>query len=66
MIKYTIIVKCEDREDLKAITNAEKNQLKLDCLYDEVFRPVIKYGENKEEVEAFEKVWEKLNDYLQE
>lgn len=35
-------------------------------LYDEVFRPVIKYGNDAAEVEGFELVWEKISEFIKE
>ncbi len=64
--KYTITINCDDADELEAITKAVHNKRKLDELYDEVFRPAIKYGQNAEEVTAFEQVWEKVNEYLNE
>lgn len=63
-MKYTITVECEDKFERDAIIDAVANKVKLDSIYDEVFRPVIKYSEDDEESLAFQKVWEKLNDYL--
>lgn len=65
MIKYTITVECEDDFDREAITDAVKNKLVIEQLYDEVFRPVIKYSENDNEVAAYESVWESVKQYLE-
>lgn len=66
MIKYTITAECEDDFDKEAITDAVKNKLTLEQLYDEVFRPVIKYNEDEKIVAAFETVWEDVKDYLEQ
>lgn len=66
MIKYKIICECEDSYDVDAITNALKNKLLLEGLYDSVFRPVLKHGTKKKEIEAYTLVWEKLSEYLNE
>jgi cytochrome c556 len=65
MIKYTITAECEDDFDREAITDAVKNKLVIEQLYDEVFRPVIKYSEDAGEVAAYETVWENVKEYLE-
>ena len=64
-MEYTITVKTEEKFDLEAIVDAVKNKLLVDCIYDEVFRPIIKYSDDEEKVKAFEMVWEKVSDYLE-
>lgn len=65
-MKTTIILTpCDDFEH-EAIVSAVKNKLKLDCLYDEVFRPVIKYSNDYKEIAAYELVWAKVQEYLGE
>jgi len=54
----------ETEEDLKHLSNAISNGVKLDNIYDEVFRKVLKYSESEKEVEAYTLVWDKLNEYL--
>jgi len=66
MIKYTITMECEDDFDKAAILDAVKNKLTLMQLYDEVFRPILKYSEDDNEVAAYEKVWDHLKDYLEQ
>lgn len=66
MIKYTITTECEDDFDREAITDAVKNKLAIERLYDEVFRPVIKYSEDEGEVSAYETVWNNVKDYLEQ
>jgi hypothetical protein len=63
-MKYTITVETEDEFERIAIINAVKNKLLIDELYNEVFRPVIKYSEDEKEIEYFLKVWEKVSEYL--
>ena len=65
-MEYTITVKCEDEFERIAIVNAVKNKRKLDEIYDEVFRPVIKYGDNEDLATSYVTVWEKLSEYLNE
>lgn len=66
MIKYTITAECEDDFDRAAITDAVKNKLVIEQLYDEVFRNVIKYSEDSKLVEAYETVWETVKGYLEQ
>jgi predicted kinase len=63
-MKYRMVITCDSEEELEAITYAMKNKAKVDCMYDDVFRPIIKYSENEREVKAFRLVWETLKDYL--
>lgn len=65
-MKMRIEIDVEDRFDKEAILDAVKNKLKLESVYDEVFRRVIKYSQDEKEVEAYSLVWEKLNEYLME
>ena len=65
MIKYTITSECEDDFDKEAILDAVKNKLALEQLYNDVFRPVIKYSEDAGEVAAYETVWENVKQYLE-
>jgi hypothetical protein len=63
-MKYTITVETEDEFERIAIINAVKNKLLLDGIYDDVFRPIIKYSDDEKQVEAFGIVWDKLSEYL--
>ncbi len=54
----------EVRLATKAILHAEINQAKIDELYDEVFRPVIKYGEDEAQLKFYEEVWEKVSEHF--
>lgn len=65
-MKMRIEIDVEDRFEKEAILDAVKNKLKLESIYDEVFRRVIKYSQDEKEVEAYSLVWEKLNEYLME
>lgn len=65
-MKMRIEIDVEDRFEKEAILDAVKNKLKLESVYDEVFRRVIKYSQDEKEVEAYSLVWEKLNEYLME
>jgi hypothetical protein len=66
MIKHTVTSECETDEDLMAIVNASRNQMLIDCLYDDVFRPVIKYSDNENDISAYEQVWKKVSEHFKE
>jgi hypothetical protein len=65
-MKYTIIVECEDDWQLETITHAVKNKLKIESLYQDVFRRVLKHGEDQTECDCYERVWEKVSDHFEE
>jgi len=65
-MKYEITVRTDDEFERDAIMQAVGNKLKLEGLYDEVFRRVIKYGQDEKEIEAYEMVWKKVTEYLEE
>lgn len=65
MIKYTITTECEDEFDKDAILNAVKNKLALEQLYNEVFRPVIKYSEDQTKIDSYTEVWDNIAAYLE-
>ena len=65
-MKQIIISFCEDEEDKEAVINAVKNSIKLLQIYDSVFRPVLKYSDNKNDTDAYQQVWDKLQEYLEE
>ena len=62
-MKYTVTIECDDDDDFKIITSAKSNYYLLEGLYDECFRPKIKYGDEVES-EAFEKVWPVVFNYI--
>lgn len=64
-MKFLITVECEDEFDREAVVDCVKNKLLIDSIYDDVFRPVFKYSDNKKEIKAFEMVWSKLEKYLE-
>lgn len=64
-MKYVVQIECESKEDAEIITNATKNYLIVTQLYNEIFRPVIKYSEDAELVAAYETVWQKVNEYIE-
>lgn len=60
----------EQEDDLefkkRALFRVFKNQLIIDTLYDEVFRPTIKYSEDDKEIEIAEKLWKKCEELIDE
>jgi len=68
-LKFTFDSDSESRSEIrlatKALTNAELNQSKIDDLYDDVFRPVIKYGEDEAVAKVYEEVWVKLVEHFE-
>jgi hypothetical protein len=63
-MKLTITINTEDSFEKDAILNATENKIKLDSLYDVVFRPIIRYSQDESEVKSYELVWDKLSKYL--
>lgn len=63
-MKYKITIETDEDFERRAIIDAVKNKVLLDGIYEAVFRPVFKYGDNQDDIDAFEKVWLKLSDYL--
>lgn len=51
-------------EDIDALLNASKNKRLIDEMYDQVFRPVIRYSNDEIMKDKFETVWEKVWEYL--
>lgn len=52
--------------ELKAIHDRHKNKKFVDELYDEVFRPVIKYDDNQRKVKQYQQIWEMIALYMSE
>lgn len=69
-IKYILEGHSEfDRElsdKQKALKNAFINQLRIETLYSDVFRGLIKHNENEEEVRIIEMVMKKVNEHFEE
>ena len=63
-MKYLMTLECEDDFDRQAVIDCVKNKLTLDCLYTDVFRPKIKYGEDQNT--TWQIVWEEVGRYLNE
>ncbi len=62
--KHTLTISVDTDEDLIPYSNAVKNKIKLENIYNDVFRPIIKYSQDEKLVAAYELVWEKLGPYL--
>lgn len=71
-MKVTIEFNLPDEKfEYEATFNATANKIKLDSLYDEVFRPHFKYDKpilnsyltNKEK-EIIEKIWDEISEFL--
>jgi len=63
-MKFTITVETEEEDELKCFVDAVANHNKLMHIYDFVFRNEIKYGLEEERIKAFEIVWAKLSNHL--
>lgn len=55
----------DNQDTLEAFRNAELNHRRLEGLYNEVFRPVIKYGPD-DKSHLYLEVWEDVRRYLEE
>jgi hypothetical protein len=63
----------EEREEFEASSKGLSSKVKIDSIYDEVFRPYLKYGKeisNKEltedEYHIIYTIWEEVRDHFQE
>lgn len=64
----------EDLEEFEAATKGSLYKMKIDTLYDEVFRPHIKYDKKlfddhdltDEELDIVERIWKKVSEHLEE
>lgn len=65
-MKFKLTITAEKEHELKPYLNAIKNEILLEDLYNCVFRPIIKYGQDEDEIKAYELVWEKLKEYLED
>lgn len=64
-ITYEINEKDENFEFNKvAFHHAIHHKLKLDTMYDEVFRPKMKYGQDSKEIEMYEKIWQEIYEHF--
>lgn len=65
-MKTKIIFTIEEEFEKRALLNAVKNQAIIDNIYDEIFRPVIKYSDDAKEVEVAEMLWKKCSELIGE
>lgn len=70
-MKTTITIEIDHENDaaeheLKAIYDRHKNKRFVDDLYDEVFRPIIRYEENTKKRKQYEEVWNQIAAYMNE
>lgn len=67
-IKYTLEADNEFdsslREQQKALQNAFINELKINSLYSEVFRKIIKYSDDEVLVENAQKIWQSIVEHF--
>jgi|WetSurMetagenome_2_1015567.scaffolds.fasta_scaffold1797123_1 hypothetical protein len=64
-MNYEFKVITEHEDDLIPFTNAIKNHYALSEIYQEVFRPVIRYSEDEAKVSRYEEVWKEVRGYLE-
>lgn len=66
-ITFTLDKDHEDYEhELEVMNQRYVNYRIVKDLYGEVFRPVLKYSSNEAEIEAFDKVWEQVQKFIDE
>lgn len=63
----------EDKEEMENAIKGGFNKMKIDTLYDEVFRPHIKYGTpitdgdlTDEQLTIIESIWEKVFNHFED
>lgn len=60
-----MIEECDDYQyEIDALTERYKNKIIVETLYDEVFRPVIKYSDDEKQYECYSEIWEKIHDFI--
>jgi hypothetical protein len=64
MVKFSVKIETEDEFELKAYINATRNHVNIEELYDEVFRPVIKYGEDEDKSALYHELWLKCQEHF--
>ena len=64
-LKLSIDIEKYDQEyELEAFADRYKNKNRVEELYNQVFRPVIRYSSDNELIKTYETVWEKVAEYL--
>ena len=64
-MKTIMTFEVEEKEEAWALVNAVKNKVKIDTLYDEVFRKIIKHSDNNLRVKYTEELWEELSRHFE-
>lgn len=62
-IKFTLDDQ-EDSTELRWLGDYRRNGVFVDCLYDEVFRPIIRYSEDMVKVQYYEELWQEIYQFL--
>ena len=66
-VNFTIERDHPDYEyELEIMTERYNNSKIVTDLYDTVFRPVIRYSQDENEINAFERVWEEVYKFMQD
>jgi hypothetical protein len=55
----------DDYEECKYLNNFLENGIIVETLYDQVFRPVIKYSDDDLEIKYYEEIWEKISQHIE-
>jgi hypothetical protein len=70
MERITFTITNEDPHEFEflktAHCNASKNQLFIDCLYQDYFRQVIKYSEDESKIKIYQELWDKISEGINE
>jgi hypothetical protein len=54
----------DDRHKYSQFLGMERNDRFWNDLYDEIFRPVIRYGSCQKTVDSYQKVWDEIAEYM--
>lgn len=65
VLKYSIEVECETKWEKEAIMDCERNKLIIETLYDSVFKPIIKYGDDSEMTYCANALWNKVYEHIE-
>ena len=63
-MKQRLIIEKESVQEMLPYIYAEINALRIDTLYDECFRSVIKYSDNQIQANFYEEVWKKVYEHF--
>lgn len=56
----------EEKESLQNALIADRMAIAIDRIYDDIFRPVIKHGDDAKLAETYREIWEKIHTHFQE